>query len=312
MGIPKQVEDNAAEAEEFLKNLNEASDTEATEEAETDEDSGGSTDESASDEGDTEDVVEDKVDIFEQKYNSLKGKYDAEVPRLHTELKELKESIFEKLNTISETSKEEEKLEIPDDKLAKFKEEYGEDLLGYLDAYFDSKVQPTLKQQTEDVINPIRDKVESVEESQIQSAKTEFADYLDGNVNGDWRDIGVNPKFQEFLTQEDPSGLYTYGELLENYNKQWDNVKMAKVMNIFFGDKTDTKKETKPTPDQDALIAPSRQTKTQVPAADEKIRWTAGSIKQFELDDRKGKYTPEESQSMWNDLLSAPSENRIS
>ena len=307
MGLPKQVEEAADQAEEYIKGLNSEESSEATEESETEE-------ETATTEDDTEDAKEE-VDTFENKYKSLKGKYDAEVPRLHTELKELKENIFSKIEELSVNREPEKTEDEPtqdySDKLAAFKEEYGEDLMGYLDAYFDSKVQPTLDKHTKESITPLQDKITNVEDSQTNAAQVEFASYLNNNVNGDWQTAVGTPEFDAFLQKEDPNGMYTYGELMNKFNSDWDEVRMAKVFNQFFPEEKTEEKVNKGVSDKDALISPSRQTKTKAPEADNKIQWTEESIKQFEQDDRRGKFSSEESKELWDDLLAALGDNRI-
>lgn len=311
MALPKQVEEAADLAEEYMNGLNaEEGESEAGEEVDTEESDEEESEEAADDETNTEE--EEERNVFEEKYRVLQGKYDKEVPRLHGELKELKEKIFERLGDI-ETAKAqpEEKAPEVDDKMAAFKEEYGEDLIGYLDSYFESKMKPAVAEQTKEALDPVQKQVASIEESQVQTAKDEFASYLDSNVNGDWREAASDPKFEEFLAQEDPSGFSTYGELLDKFNQDWDQTRMAKVFNAFYGEgKTETP-EKKSSPDKDAIVAPSRKTQAKTPEASDKINWTRESIKQFERDDRAGKYSSEDSQKMWDDLLAAPSENRI-
>lgn len=311
MGIPKQVEEAADLAEEYIKGLDaEEEESEAGEEVDTEEsDKEEESEEAADDEANTEEEEQEEKNIFEEKYRVLQGKYDKEVPRLHSELKELKEKIFERIGDLSQKPEVEE-APVPDAKLEAFKEEYGEDLIGYLDSYFESKMKPAIEAQTKESIEPVQQKVTSLEDSQVETAKTEFASYLDKNVNGDWREAGEDPNFIAFLETEDSSGFNTYGELLEKFNNSWDEKRMAKVFNAFYGEKTEAA-EKKPSPHKEAIVAPSRKTQAQAPNDDGKIMWTPESIKQFERDDRSGKYNQEESQKLWNDLLAAPSENRI-
>lgn len=308
MSVPKQVEEAAELAEEYVKGLNtNEEDPKAGEEVDTDKLEEES-DKSADDETNTKEEEQEERNIFEEKYRVLQGKYDKEVPRLHNELKELKEKIFERIGDMSQ-KKEENEEPVVDKNLEAFKEEYGEDLINYLDSYFESKMKPAIKAHTEESIEPVQQKVTSIEEAQVETAKNEFAAYLDEHVNGSWRDAGEDPKFLEFLEQEDPSGFNTYGELLERFNSNWDEKKMVKVFNTFYGEKTKSKTES--SPDKEAIVAPSRKTQAQAPSGDDKIMWTPESIKQFERDDRSGKYSPEESMKLWDDLLHAPSENRI-
>ena len=315
MGLPKQVEDAANEAEEYIKSLNEAEESETdTEEASSTEDETSETEDQHEEETSTEE--EEAKEDFEAKYNTLQGKYNAEVPRLHEELKELKASVFEKLEGLIEekdTEPQEQEKEVEKNPLLDaFREEYGDDLMKYLDAYFESKL-PNVTDQVSDAVKPVEEKVSSLEESQIEAAQIEFAEALDNSVNGEWREAwaGNDPKFTEFLEQTDPSGLYTNAELADLYSKNWDAEKLSKLMNMYYGE-PESPKEQEESKEKEALVAPSKKSTVTKPidSGDKKI-WTPESIKQFEKDDRRGKYTPDESKALWEDLLSAPSENRI-
>jgi hypothetical protein len=306
MGVPKQIEDAANEAEEYLKSLSdsEAEDTDETEDAEGEIE----TEEETTDDADVEDDEQDEEDLYRNKYLTLKGKYDAEVPTLHKELKELKENIFGKIDELAKTKNSvEETDDLGDDEIAAFKEEYGEDLVQYLDKYLEAKLKSASQETANEVIKPLEEKVQSVEDSQIAAAKEEFATYLDENVKGEWQKAADDPKFIKFLEKTDPSGLYTYGDLLTEYNNNWDHEKMAKVFNIFY--EGNPKKEAPP--QKDAIVAPSRKTEHSVPTGGDKIIWTEESMQQFYKDDRARKIPAEESAKLWEDLMLAASEGRI-
>lgn len=265
----------------------------------------------------TEEVVPHDDDIkelrkFKSRYLSLQGKYDSEVPRLHNELKEFKQSVFDRLE--SATVKQEVQIEPVVDKFAKFKEEYGEDLYEALSEIAAAKAEEKFNNS----VKPLQEKVTSVEESQSKVAQGNFAAYLDGVVKGDWYNKcnGQNPDFVKFLEQEDPSGLYTYGQLVDTYNQNWDADRMAKVFNLYLNGSEATPQQIpapqrQQRPDAHAMVAPSRQTVHTAPNASNKRIWTNNDINEFQRNDRKNMYSPEESKSLWDDLLSAMPEGRI-
>ena len=115
---------------------------------------------------------------------------------------------------------------------------------------------------------------------------------------------GKDKNFTKFLQQKDPMGLKTYEEYLVEFNNSWDADGMAKVFNLYL-----ESKQKSPKPDsskeRDAMIAPSRSKSTSTPSTDNKKIWTADAIKQFESDARRGKYSDDESQALWADLLAA-------
>ncbi len=319
MGVPKQVEEAAAAAEEYLESLetseaDESTDTDDTaseDEVETNDESEDSADVNNDEPEDTDDA--DEAELYKNKYLTLKGKYDAEVPTLHTELKELKENIFGKIEELSKSNASQDAEETPeaDDFEENFREEFGDDLINFIDKYIQKKIKP----QLEEAVKPVEQKVQSVEDSQIASAKDEFAQYLTDNVKGDWESAKDDPAFIEFLQKPEPSGLYTYGDLMAMYNENWDHEKMAKVFNIYYGDgekapKEESKPKSEP-PQKEAIVAPSRQTQHNVPEPTDGKIWTEESMNQFYKDDRAGKFSPEESVQLWDDLLSAAAEGRI-
>lgn len=246
---------------------------------------------------------------FKERYLSLKGKYEAEVPRLHQELREFKQNVFERLEQNRQIPKD-EVAEPVVDKFAKFKEEYGEELYEAIRELARQEADEKIKTS----IKPVEDQVHSVEETQIKAAQQNFVSYLNTKVEGDWKKLwaGEDPKFLEFLSKSEPNGLFTYAELAQKYNDNWDADKLAKVFNIYF-------EETKPVqaapkqvrPEQTAMVAPSRSTGHTAPSANDKRIWTQDAMQEFQKADRSGKYSPEESQAMWDDLLAASTEGRI-
>ena len=244
---------------------------------------------------------------FKDKYLSLKGKYDSEVPTLHKELKEFKQNVFERL----EQTRQPEPDAPAVDKFAKFKEEYGEDLF--------EAIKDLASQQAEErfktALQPVQQQVSSVEETQIKSAQNNFVNYLDQTVKGDWQNLwaGNDPKFIEFLQQPDPSGLYTYGDLVQVYNDNWDADKLTKVFNHYFDVNSvqKTPEPRVPRPEQNAMVAPSRSTQHVSPATNDKQIWTQAAMNEFQAKDRRGAYSSEESKAMWDDLLAAMGEGRI-
>jgi hypothetical protein len=253
-----------------------------------------------------EQETEPEVDYKEEyrkaqaRYESLKGKYDKEVPTLHNDLKEFKQQVFERL----ETQRPEEP---KPDRFEKFKEEYGEDLYNTIRELAAMETEEKIKSS----LKPVQEHVASVEDTQVKAAQQNFVDYLDTKVTGDWKNLwqGNDPKFIEFLEQPDPSGLYTYGQLIKAYNDEWDADRMSIVFNTYLGQSKPVQRQ--PRPEKEAMVAPSRQNTHSTPNVNNPTIWTSQTMKEFQENDRLGRYTPEESKAMWDDLLSAPSENRM-
>jgi hypothetical protein len=289
----------------------------------------------------------------------LKGKYDAEVPRLHSDLKEFKQVVFDRIGDPAQAATPDVPVPTQEDtaraeRIAKFKEEYGEEYVGMLRDFMMSEVTPLLG----DAVEPVQRQVETVEDAQQHAATENFVNHLNTNiVNANWQKAwsGEDPDFLVFLDQKDPSGFYTYGELADLFNTNWDAEKLVTLFNTYYSSKGEqpvivdpaipeipavvtpavtpavpaspevpvvavippvetpaTPVVATPSPTQEALIAPSRTTPHVIPEAGaEPIIWTQASMRQFESDDRAGKYPAEQSTALWNDLLLAPTQNRM-
>lgn len=307
MTIPKSVEEAAELAEQLHEKMFSQAPQEDQEVIDTEEPSPEETPTEEANEIPHDDDIEE-LRKFKAKYLTLQGKYDAEVPRLHQEIREFKQSVIEKLQDYRQPQPE---VSTPptEDKFAKFKEEYGEELYEAMKELTKLQAEEIIAQK----IQPVEQHVSSVEETQIKAAQQNFISYLDTQVKGDWKKLwaGEDPNFIEFLKQPDPSGLYTYADLVQAYNDNWDADRLGKVFNSYFEKNAPTpKEERQPNPAQQAMVAPSRQN-ISPPVMNNARIWTQDSIKEFEAKDRAGKYSPEESQAMWDDLLLAATQGRI-
>lgn len=242
---------------------------------------------------------------FRDRYLSLKGKYDAEVPRLAADVRELREKLANVSKEAPTASVEQENEE---DYISTVNAEYGEDFINAIRKVIQHEVKP--------IVQPVQDKVQSVQNTQVDVATENFKAHLDTQVkNGDWRALvdGEDSKFIEFLSKPDPSGLYTYGDLFNLYNENWEADKLAKVFDTYLEStkpKNTTNKQAA-NQQQEALIAPNRTNTQTTPNTDQKRIWTLDSFEEFQRNDRAGKYSTEESQRMWDDVMSAPAEGRM-
>ena len=252
-----------------------------------------------------EQVVDDELEElrkYKERYIALQGKFNAEVPSLHQELKEFTQAVFERLQA---QATQEPEVDVPDE-FASFKEAYGEDLYNAMRRLAALETEERIKAS----LQPVQEHVASVEDVQIKVAQQNFIEYMDSKVNGDWHSLweGKDPKFVEFLQKPDPSGLYTYGELIKSYNDRWDADRMSIIFNTYLDS---SRQKTQSRTESESMVAPNRTNAHTTPSISNPTIWTAQSMKEFQENDRLGKYTPEESKAMWDDLLSAPAQNRI-
>lgn len=319
MALPKQIEEAAELAEKLHTTMfnqePETSQEQPQEEApaeEQEEDSDETVDEEPAEEVEPEDDIEE-LKKFKARYLSLQGKYNKEVPQLHKEIKEFKQSVFDRLEQVTSQKKEEPSKEVDprSAKLNSFKEEYGEEFVDTLRLLIEAEAERKINES----LKPVREQVLSVEDTQVQAAQQSFKAFVTEHTKGDWEALwnGDDPKFLEFLQKPDPSGLYTYADLIQHYNENWDADRLSRIFNIYFEETQPkvVKQQEKPNPVQTAMVAPSRTNTHTTPQVENKQIWTQDKIKEFQKLDRMGKYTSEESKAMWDDLLSAMSENRI-
>lgn len=314
MTIPKQIEEAADLAEQLHSQMFNASEPQeevpqeaVSEVPETPEETPSSA-EPAPETPDYEKLAKD----YEQKWKSLQGMYNSS----QEELRSFKQSVLEKLGSVQNPAPTPEIKPEPE-RIAKFREEYGDDLLEAFKELIKTEIDPILQEK----VKPVQEQVATVEEAQYRASQKDFMNFLDDQVKGDWRSLwdGKDPKFLEFCNQSDPSGLYTYGELIDLYNNKWDGERLAKVFNAYLGASTAeeskppqaTPPQQKPNPARESMVAPSRTTQHQSPATEEKRIWNNAMIAQFQRDDRANKYDAETSKAMWDDLLAAMSEGRI-
>jgi hypothetical protein len=288
--VPSQVDEAAELAEQLFAKMY----PESEETTPEDEESEDTSDEEEDEEEEDEPEVDPKeLKKWRDRYLTLKGKYDAEVPRLASQVKELMEK--------ATSSKKEEVQEPEEDEVDNFEEIYGED--------FVNKIRKVINNEVKAKLANVTQKVDTIEETQYKAATESFQEHLDENAEG-WRDLweGKDKGFIKFLQQKDPMGLDTYQNYLTKFNENWDADGMAKIFNLYKETKTSKPSFSK---EQEAMIAPSRVKAEAAPKSGDKMIWTEDLMKQFEMDDRNGKYSEEESMAKWQDLLTAAQEGRI-
>jgi len=329
-GIPKQVQEQADLAEEFMSTLYGKKEEEETDENEEEEEEGSEQDASDEDgsaeeednletaDQETQDDEDDaEEDTYRKRYETLQGKYNAEVPKLNSELRKLKEEIFERLGDLTQqadqpTEEEADDTDQFEEELEAYREQFGDDLLNVIDKLSERRAKALLGES----LSPVSQKVDSVESAQIQSAQAAFTDDLSSKVEGEWEPLwkGEDPEFLAFLDTKEPNGFFTYRDVAKKANNEWDAETLSKVFNTYLASKAPAeKKPEKKVADKanEERVAPSRKKVSSEPKDGEARIWTQADIKEFKEKDRRGKYSQEESDALWADFLRAPSEGRI-
>jgi len=255
---------------------------------------------------------DDEDESWQQRYKTLKGIFEAENRKYKEELSDLKAQVFERLGQLQQPVQqptEEAEPEVPEEVQA-FIEEMGPEYMGKLEKYIQHMITPLV----ESSVKPVADKVDDVEDATFKAAQKQFEEYLDGKVEGDWKALmeGKDENFIEFLNSPDPSGLYTFGQLMKLYNDNWDADRLSTILNTYLGE---AEAEPEPTPKKKAKVPnvqPKRKSPNTLPEPeDEKKIWTQQDIRDLEKAERDGKLNEEESKAQFADLLAAAHEGRI-
>lgn len=271
MPVPKAVEEQAKEADEMLKKLNEpsqeAENTDGGEETPAD---APASDESA---GQAQETVEgsktaaekpeakpeaaDPRDVELEKlkhsYSVLQGKYNAEVPRLYQRIKDLEGARESDASKKPEDAPQEPAPKNLATVIAKLKEDYGEDFAG--------SVQLLIREELGTAMKGVMTEVDKVKGTVAKTREEKFLEKLTEEVPN-WQQIYNDPDFGNFLDQEDAYSGKTLRDLAVEANQSLDAKRLAKFYKAFNSSKqpvvkTETAPEEKPRDKREALITPA-------------------------------------------------------
>ena len=204
MALPKQVQAQLAEVEEYEKALEAQKNQEVQPDTESEV---GTETEAALEPAEVTPADTSPTDVeeetFKQKYKTLTGKYDAEVPRLHQQVREMAEAtkrLQEELKALKvEPTKSKEKVSYVTDA---DREEYGEDLLNV-----QRRVAQEVSQDYEDRIGQqdaiIAKLQEKLANTGNQVGEMDFSQRLQQAVP-DWSKIDNDERWVAWLNEHDP------------------------------------------------------------------------------------------------------------
>ena len=270
-------------------------------------------DNTVSQETKSSEVPEEK---WAHKYHTLKGMYDAEVPRLHTQLREMQTQISQLIadNAVLKEVKAAEVSTASSLITDEDKEAFGPDLIDLIERATEAKVanlrasEADLKSQ----IKELQGQLGNVSERQVVSDKDRFLAGLGQQVS-DWEALNVNPGFLEWLQQIDPVyGIPKQAAL----NNAYEALDVTRVANIFKAYKsTLTPPPAAPKSNQAELqrqVAPTRTRTTSQPNDNmDKPMYSNKDIEQFYSDWRRGYYTDDEAAKMEQQIHAAIAEGRV-
>ena len=243
---------------------------------------------------------QDGDDKWEARYKTLHGKYNAEVPRLHSALKE-RDS---KLNSLTEEVEAlKQALAKPKESLVKPEEvnEFGEPLVDLIRRAAREEVQ------TKDAeIAALKKRLESFEATTVQTREVSFFDKLNAAVP-DWMAINDDPDFHAWLGEVDDLTGATRQDILSAAEEKRDADRVARFFKAF--KKVQENKSAAATASLDSQIAPVAS-RVEDPPKGKKI-WTRAEIADFYAKDRRGELDEKTATAIDAEIQLAVRERRV-
>lgn len=249
------------------------------------------------------------------KYHTLKGMYDAEVPRLHSQLREMQTQVSQ-LNDALIAAKESKAVEQQHVKslITEHDEEaFGPELIDLINRATEAKVG-TLRDRETELLREVRElkgKLGDVSERQVVSDKDRFLMALGQQVK-DWETLNTDQGFLDWLKQTDPVyGLPRQAAL----NSAYENLDVTRVANIFNAYKAllpQAPQQRKLNPELQRQVAPTRTRSAATPtdSMNHKV-YTQNEIALFYDEWRRGHYDEEEAARMEKEIHAAITDGRV-
>lgn len=249
------------------------------------------------------------------KYHTLKGMYDAEVPRLHSQVREMQTQIQQLIadKAAVEATKVEQKQVVESLITEQDKEAFGPDLIDLIERATESKVG-TLREREAQLVQEIKElkgQLGSVSERQVVSDKDRFLMGLGQQVS-DWETLNVDQGFLEWLQQVDPVYGVPRQAALSNAYEVLDVTRVANIFKAYKQTLPQTPAPSKAKQELQRQVAPTRTRSTTTPTdnVNDKI-FTNQDIEQFYNDWRRGFYDEQEAADMEKQIHTAIAEGRI-
>ena len=342
MALPEQIRKQSEAVQELYKQLNSAQEEtgktadessapvetaqapQADEETETNNAAPSpAVEQKAGDAKTTED--DSNSETYAQKWRTLQGMYNAEVPRLHSQNKEMQQRIQQMEQLLASLSAQQNVVQQPVqvEKLVTDKdvEEYGESLdvmrkvtreeLGSVASRI-AQLENVIKQLQTNVVP----QVQAVAQKQAVSAEQQFWAELANSVPN-WRDVNDNSDFQSWLLDIDPLTGISRQTYLEDAQRSLDARRVANFFRAWLENTGQASVAQTPArttaPELEKQVSPGRSKNSGTPQTSKARTYTPGDIQKFFNDVRSGKYKGREQERdrLERDIFAAQRENRI-
>ena len=316
--IDAAIAEELAASTEAPQVTEEAAETEASEELETQEETVA---EEQTQPEPTPPPVQDDSAKWEQRYNTLAGKYNAEVPRLSSEIKDLKGSLEAAIAKLEAKAEAPPEVERKVEKLltAQDSENFGEDMVDFVKRAAADIVSDREREMTKEIAKlkeqnaKLKSEVSTVAEVQTKAAGDQMLVELERLVP-DWQQLNVDQNFLDWLSAKDQLSGYTRHQLLQMAEQAKD---VGQIANVFLAYKQTLPVEApRPKkPDVQAHVTPgkSKSSSSGSKSEDATKVWTGAEIDQFYTSVRAGKYKtkPEDARKVEAQIDLAVQQGRI-
>lgn len=255
-------------------------------------------------------------ETWERKYLTLKGMYDAEVPRLHSQMRELNQQVQTLIAEAAVAKAQQPRQEAAPAKTLiteQDKEAFGSDLLDLIDRATEQKLAGNrdLEAQLRAEINELKGKLGNVTERQVVSDKDRYEAALSAQVP-DWEAMNIDQGFLTWLAEVDPVYGMPRQYALTNAYESLDANRTATIFKQY-------KATLAPAPRQQAnrelqrQVAPTRSHTSPAPTtstADKRV-YTTSDIDSFYAEWRRGMIDEAEAVQIERDIHAAINEGRI-
>lgn len=242
---------------------------------------------------------------WQHRFNVLQGKYNNELPALRQENETLRQQVADKDTRVKELEQQapaDSGTGVSDDQLAKFKQEFGEDLVTFVERMVSQQKPATPddgKQSRE-----LTERLERLEAENQEDAQARFWMGLEKAVPN-YREINNDAKFHQFLASFDPQSGKQRQQMLVEAQQNLDAKGVADVFQLYLDQAGRTERPAVP----EEQVEPRTTRATQAPQG--KQQWTRSEINQFYRDKTAGRYGAEEAQRLEADIFAAQAEGRI-
>lgn len=246
---------------------------------------------------------------WQHRFNVLQGKYNGEIKALREESSGLRQQVADKDRRIQELEQQSPGADnsgVSDDQLTRFKAEFGEDLVSFVERMVSQQAAPAANPD-DSKVQQLDERLSRFEQEQQQDAQARFWVALERAVPT-YREVNSDPKFHEFLAQFDAQTGKQRQQALTEAQQALDAKGVADVFQLFLEQAGQQASSAKPkVPDEQ--VEPRTTRVTDAPQG--KRRWSRAEISQFYRDKTAGRYGAEEAERLEADIFAAQSEGRV-